>query len=73
MLNGLKTYIGIALTALASILHANGIDYDMGALISQTSIGLDAIGQVIGLALALYGRMAASKPGILAKPAEPQP
>ena len=60
MLEGYRTLIGICVAALAQVAGMLGIEFDV--------LGVtNSILTLAALALALYGRLAASRPGPLAK------
>jgi len=60
MLDGYKTLIGIAVAALAQVAGLLGVEFDV--------LGVtNSIATLAALGLALYGRLAASRPGPLVK------
>ena len=66
MLQGYKTFLGIALTVLPIIVQLFGYHLVPGA---SDAIGaeVDQIVQIIGAVIASYGRLKASTPGYLVK------
>lgn len=65
-MNGLKTFTGILITAIPLI--ANIFGYDIVDTDAVEQLIEQAI-QIIGISLAIYGRLTAEKPGWLAKKA----
>ena len=60
MFDGYKTLIGIAVAALAQVAGLLGVEFDV--------LGVtNSVATLAALVLAVYGRLAASRPGPLAK------
>ena len=59
MLNGLKTYIGAAITAVAAGTDAAGISFPVGEVESM----VNHIFEAIGIAIVIYGRWDAHRRG----------
>jgi hypothetical protein len=65
-MNGYKTYVGIAIAAAPTIAHLFGYQV-LPAFGEQLPEIVDSIVQLIGLSIALYGRLVATVPGWLAR------
>lgn len=66
MMNGWKTYLGIALALAPTVAHLFG--YNLSATFdADVSALADTWVQIVGLAVAAYGRTVATAPGLLAK------
>lgn len=65
-MNGYKTYAGLLIAAVPTIASAFGFDTSTG-FSEQAMEVTESIVTIIGLALALYGRLVAVVPGWFAK------
>lgn len=66
MMNGYKTFIGLAIAAVPTLAHIFGYTVAPGFEQSAGEI-VDSIVQLIGLGFALYGRLVATVPGWFSK------
>lgn len=66
MLTGWKTYIGLLIAAMPAVANMFGYSVVPGFEDTASSIA-DQILEVIGLGIALYGRLKAETPGLLVK------
>lgn len=66
MMNGYKTYLGILIALAPTIAHLFGYQLSSDFAVKVPELA-DTVVQIIGLALAAYGRAKAEIPGLLVR------